>query len=167
MSDEKNGAEPVVDEQPAARGIVIMDIPECHLCAMPHERVELHPYGLRGGRTPTNATHWYTCPTMREPLAMTLAGPGVPLDGDLLASFGDALCSGRWLVLVAWEPTPGGKFRYFRKQDGWPKNRYGELLLHAAVDMHGDTYGAPAKQELPAGKLPTDLKLFQKIRSDE
>ena len=142
-----------------------VSIHKCAACDNRHDVVELHEYG----RIQPPFTHWYECPTLGDPVPVTIGmmgdGTGMELSGPTMQSLARAAKSGRWMAVVFYvEDTDQGRMvkmethtqRFPRSdffEDGDHKGCLGLLREWCERDA-----GVQAPQAMQPAKRPVPLR---------
>lgn len=110
MSQEDNGqvwppssgtvqAGPLTGEPAKLEGQQL-DVHKCAACDGRHDAIQVQSFN----RPVQPYTHWYQCPTLGDPvpisIAMLTAGDAIELDGPVCQALAEAQIAGRWLVAV-------------------------------------------------------------------
>lgn len=97
---------PVV-EKLDARGMGIR-VTNCGACDGTHDDLKVNEYARPLGPF----THWFMCPTLHDPVNLTLAmlktGDGLELDGPVCRKLAEAQIAGRWMVIICYVDSSGG-----------------------------------------------------------
>jgi len=146
---------PTVD----ANGNVVLDCHFCYACDAMHNALPLHAYK----RSVPPWSHWYTCPTLGEPVSLTIVTDGkgnVEIANSVLRSLADATRCGRYMVAIWY--LDGGKIMMTRTTCEYPQGEFAASVRLLDSDLAKEAGPALPTIMQPAGERRPTINLFGK-----
>lgn len=144
-----------------AKGGHTVSVHECQACDSHHDGVEIRQLQRQLGMF----THFYTCPTLGDPvyccLAMLKGGSAIELNGPICNALAEAQLCGRFVVAVGYYDAQGG-LRVFKSSHKFPVVDYFETPEHKNFmgnlrEIFEREVGQPVPQPMREAPLPKPL----------
>ncbi len=129
-------------------GEMTIDIPECPACGGSHNVIVARPF--KANRLPY--THWYNCPTVFDPVSLTLAMQGdnpIEVNRRIIQDLAEAQANGGCLMFVTFGTDKRAGVTLRRHTSDFPTNR-----MEEAVRLLYENLTPEMPLPAPRGPLP-------------
>lgn len=145
-------AEPLTG-QPVKTNGQSLSIRQCPCCDASHDGLEVREFSRPQGPF----THFFTCPSLQEPVSVSLlmltGGEGLELSGPICQAMAKAQLAGRYLIAV-YVINPDGRIDLHRTTQKFPTGDYDACIKMLQDDLRSEIGPAQRDEMKEASPLP-------------